>query len=123
MPDRDSVARCASGADPGAGRGARAHTPVRPEAAGDAGASAHLVQEAEQVVGMLLLDREDPLEHPAGGDVLVSEPADDLAVGLDSYALRDQVLLDHLEERRTLDVLRVAAGRERVRVEVRLALQ
>src|SRR5437870_4488878 len=58
---------------------------------------------------MLLLDGEDALHHAAAGDVVLSEEPDDLPVGLDRDALRDEVLLDHLDEVAPLDVLRMAA--------------
>ena len=70
---------------------------------------AEILEEAEQVVGVLLLDGEDRLHQPAGGRILVAEPADDLAVGLDGDPLGDEVLPDHVAERVALDVLGVAA--------------
>ena len=42
-------------------------------------------------------------------DVLVAEPADDLAVGLDRDPLGDEVLLDHVDQVGAGDVLGVAA--------------
>ena len=50
------------------------------------------------VVGVVLFLREDALEHHARGRVLVGEVAHQLAVVLARDALRDEVLLDHVDE-------------------------
>ncbi len=72
---------------------------------------------------MLLLDGEDAFHQAPGRRVVVAEIADDLPVGLDRDALGDQVLLEHVDESRALDVLGVAPRREAVGGEVRLAVE
>ncbi len=54
---------------------------------------------------------------------LVAQVADDLAIAVDGDALGDQVFLDHVGQRVALDVLGVAALRQTVRREVRLAAE
>src|SRR5690242_19238660 len=71
-----------------------------------------LLEEADEVVGMLLLGREDLLHHALGGGVAVAEVVDDLAVAVDRDALGDEVFLDHVLERFALHVLRVRARGE-----------
>src|SRR5689334_210147 len=44
-------------------------------------------QEGGEVLGMLLLAREDVLEHPPGGRIVVADEADRLAVAVDGDAL------------------------------------
>ena len=52
--------------------------------------------------------------------VVASEVGDHLRVALDGDALGDQVLGDHVAQRRAFLVLGVAAGRQAVRIEVGL---
>jgi len=75
-------------------------------------------EDAGEVVGVLLLHRQDPFEHAAGGGVFLAEVADHLGVGVNGDPLRDQVLFDHVEEGVPLHVLGVAAGGEPFRAEV-----
>ena len=69
-------------------------------------------EEILHVVGVLFLGLEDLLEHLARRRIVVAEVADDLAVRVDRDALGDEVLLDHVDQRAPLHVLRVAARRE-----------
>ncbi len=69
----------------------------------------HLLEQAHEVVGVLFLHREDALEHPLGGRVLVADVVDHLAIAVDRDALRDEIFLDHVDQVLALDVFRVAA--------------
>jgi hypothetical protein len=55
-----------------------------------------VLEEGDQVAGVLLLDREDVLHHLRGRGVPVVEPADDLLVAGHGDPLGDQVLADHV---------------------------
>src|SRR5438105_13725176 len=78
------------------------------------------VQEARHVLGVFLLLLED-VDHqlPARG-VVVAEPANNLAVGLDRDSLGYEILADHLLERRPLLVLGVSADREASGIKIRV---
>src|SRR5262249_54547882 len=58
-----------------------------------------------EVFGVLLLFGQDLLEEPARRRIVAVEVADDRRVGLDRDALRDEVLLDHLDQRPAFGVL------------------
>src|SRR2546430_2006892 len=77
------------------------------------------LEERGHVIRVFLLLGQDALHHAARGRILVTEPADHLRVRLDGDALGDEVLLDHVHQRFSLGVLRVAAGEQTLRVEVR----
>ena len=62
-------------------------------------------------------------EHALGGGVLVADVVDHLAVTVDRDALGDEVLLDHVDQVLSLDVFRVTARGEPVRIQVGLAVQ
>ncbi len=47
---------------------------------------------------VLLFGSQDVFEQPPGRDVLVTQPADDLAVRLYGHPLCDQVLPDHFDQ-------------------------
>jgi hypothetical protein len=79
------------------------------------------LQQRRHVVGVLLLLLEDLLHQPPRGGVVVSEEADHLQIRLDGDPLRDQVLLDHVDERVALRILRVTSRKQAGRVEVRRA--
>src|SRR5262245_21383430 len=72
---------------------------------------------------MLLLHREDALEHAARRRIVVREIPDHLAVAVDRDALGDQVLLDHVDQGASRDVLGMAPGGEPLRREVGLAAE
>jgi hypothetical protein len=46
-----------------------------------------LLEQADQVVGVLLLHRENPLKHALGGSVLVADVLDHLAIAVDCDVL------------------------------------
>src|SRR5437762_3271044 len=73
-------------------------------------------EELGHVVGVLLLDGQDRLHHPPGGDVVVAQVAHDLRVRLDGDPLRHQVLHDHVHQRVALAVLGVAAAEQPIGV-------
>src|SRR5205823_10445224 len=79
---------------------------------------AYLLEEVEQVVGVLLLHRQDVLDHAAAGRVVGPEPADDLLVGGDGHPLGDEILLDHVDEVLAGGVFGVTAFHQGGRVEV-----
>src|SRR5581483_8896937 len=83
----------------------------------------HSLEQAHQVLGVLLLLGEDLLHEPPRRRVLAAEVVHHLLVAVDGDALGDQVLRDHVGQRVALDVLGVAAGREALRREVGLAAE
>src|SRR5471030_110998 len=82
-----------------------------------------VLQQGLHVLGVLLFLLQDVLEHAPRGGVVIAEPADHLQVRLDGDALGDEVLLDHVDQRVALHVLRVAAGEQACRVEVGRAVE
>ena len=68
-----------------------------------------LLEERQQVVGVLFLHGEDALHQTSGGDVLIGEPADDLAVRGDGHPFGHEVLGDHRDQVGPFDVLGMAA--------------
>ena len=67
---------------------------------------------------MLLLHREDVLQHPPGRRVPRPEPGDDLLVGRDGDPLGDQILADHVQQVGASHVLRVTAPSQGRRIEI-----
>ena len=55
-------------------------------------------EEVEEIVGMFLFHGEDVFQKSSSRHVLVAEPTDDVAVGSDSDAFGDEIVLDHLDE-------------------------
>ena len=76
------------------------------------------MHEADEVVGVLFLGREDRFHQPARGRVLLSDVLRDLAIALDRDALGDEILADHVLEAAAFDVLRVRPLREAVGREI-----
>ncbi len=72
---------------------------------------------------MLFLDRQDALDHGAGGRIVVAEVADQFAVVIDRDALGDQVLADHGDQGVGGDVFRGRLAGQVGRIEVGDAAQ
>ena len=72
---------------------------------------------------MLFFLLEYLLDQTAGCRIIVAEPSNDLRVGFDSDALRDQIFADHLNQRVSFHVLRMASRGQRFRVEALAALR
>src|SRR5471032_1089944 len=81
------------------------------------------LEEIRQVIGVLLLDRENLLEHVLRGGIVVADVERYLAIAVDRDALGHQVLADHLLDRLAETIFRVAALRERLGIEVGLAAE
>src|ERR1700722_2821815 len=78
-------------------------------------------EEVVDLVSMLLFLSQDGLEEAPGRGVVIADVADDLAVSVDRDALCNQVLLEHFDECRARNVLRVRTRGQPCRIEVRLA--
>src|SRR5450759_4104220 len=101
--------------------------PQKPEIVGDRRSDLPLVlhplEERRQVFGMLLFAGEYFLQQAVRGRILIAEIGDHFAIALDRDSLGNQIFLDHALERIALDVFRMAAGRQPVRREIRLAAE
>src|SRR6185503_16896225 len=89
----------------------------------EASVLSEVLEQVRQVVGVLLLLRQDFFHQPARDRVVLSQVGDDLAVAVDGDALGDQILADHVLEVLALDVLGVAAARQALGREVGLAAE
>jgi hypothetical protein len=75
------------------------------------------------VVGVLLFFCEDLFQETAGGGIFFAKIADDLGIWFDCDAFSDKVLLDHLHERMSLNILGVTAHQQAFGTEVWRAIQ
>src|SRR5215472_6577300 len=75
-------------------------------------------EEVVHVVGVLLFNDEDPLEHDTRARIVVAEVANQLAVMVDRDPFCDQILLDHVDQILALAILAGGAHRQSFRVEV-----
>src|SRR6185436_11414430 len=76
-----------------------------------------------QVVRVLFLDGQDPLQHAPRGGIIVTDEVNHLGIGLDRDAFGHQVLADHVGHVGALGVFGVAARRQALGIEVRVAVQ
>src|SRR5690606_16040222 len=88
-----------------------------------ASSGAHFLQQAHQVVGVLLFHGQDALQHAPGGGILAAQVGDHLPVAVDGNALGDQVLADHVDQVLALDVFGMAAGGQAFRGEIGLTAE
>lgn len=80
------------------------------------------LEECQEIICVFFLHGKNVFDEPSGCHILVTEPTDDLGVGVDCDALRNEILLDHVHEIVARDVFGMAPARETFRVEVRLTL-
>src|SRR5215213_952807 len=85
-------------------------------------ASAHFFQHTYQIVGVLLLDRENSFKHSSGSRVVVSEVSDHLAVTIDRDAFGNEIFFNHVQKRIAFDVFRVTAHQQAFGIEVRFTV-
>src|SRR5262245_221023 len=81
------------------------------------------LEEGLQVVGVVLLLGQDLFEQAARRWIVVPQVPNHLGVRLDGNPLGHQILANHRDEPFTLDVFRMAAGCQRLRVHIRLAAE
>src|SRR5687767_2882075 len=72
---------------------------------------------------MFFLDGEDSFEHASGSRIVAAEVGDHLAIAIDRNTLCYEIFLDHFSERRTFNVLGVAAHQQSFGIEIRFALK
>src|SRR2546429_2357613 len=82
-----------------------------------------VLEQVGEVIGVLFLRRRNLLQHRARGRIERREITDHLAIAVDGDPLRDEILLDHVDQRIPLDVLGVATRRKAIGGEIRCAAE
>src|SRR6185503_13846301 len=80
-------------------------------------------QQIVHVVGVLFFHSQDLFEHSSGRGIVIAEVANELAIVVYRNPLRDQVLLDHVDQRFRAAVFRGGTRRQPARIEVRGAAE